>query len=96
MALSPFLPPLLPNSPPPRLQTAQEELDKVMSQLKEKQDMLASIEAKVGWLFHLAFAWAFRLYSSCYARAAEWIDIGNRAKIECMHVCCNSEVDTVI
>ena len=50
MAL-PFLPPP-PPPPPPRLKAAQEELDKVMSQLKEKQAMLASIEAKVGWLFH--------------------------------------------
>ena len=31
----------------PRLKAAQAELDKVMSQLKEKQEMLAAIETKV-------------------------------------------------
>lgn len=31
-----------------RLRTAQEELDKVMAQLKEKRDKLETIEAKVG------------------------------------------------
>ena len=35
---------------PKRLKTAQEELDKVMAQLKSKQDALAEVEAKIASL----------------------------------------------
>ena len=46
-----------------RLKTAQEELDLVTSQLKEKQDKLAVIESKVSKLYCM---YVCNLCSSCF------------------------------